>query len=140
MIKQYRFVNDIDRFKALASIIDNYLWKVYPEIVNEQTSSMQKKFLTSSRSMNTPNATYTMGQKTNYDRLYLITAAQSLSVGAAVATGAPCLWQVVNVMRSTVSYFNGNWVFTTYVSIIEANRSADYTLSFRWMTTTQPTR
>ena len=82
---------------------------------------------------------YTMEQKTNYDPLYLITAAQNLSVGAAVATETLCLKQVVNVIRSTISYFNENCVFTTFFSMSEANRSADYTLSFCWMVI-QPTR
>ena len=83
---------------------------------------------------------YTMEQKTNYDPLYLITAAQNLSVGAAVATETLCLKQVVNVIRSTISYFNENCVFTTFFSMSKANRSADYTLSFCWMVTIQPTR
>ena len=141
MIKQFRFVHDIDRFKALVSIIDNYLWKVYPVIINKQTSFLHKlkKILISRKGINTPNAIYTMEQKTNYDPLYLITAAQNLSVGAAVATGTLCLKQVVNVIRSTISYFNENCVFTTFFSMSEANRSADYTLSFCWMVI-QPTR
>lgn len=99
-----------------------------------------KKILISRKGINTPNAIYTMEQKTNYDPLYLITAAQNLSVGAAVATGTLCLKQVVNVIRSTISYFNENCVFTTFFSMSEANRSTDYTLSFCWMVTIQPTR
>lgn len=100
----------------------------------------KKEFLTSRKGRNTPNSVYTIEQKTNYDPLHLITAAENLSVGAAVTTETLCLKQIVNVIRSTVSYFDGNCVFTTVVSASKANLSADYTLRFCWMAITQPTR
>lgn len=145
MIKQFRFVYDIYRFRAMVFIIDNYILKVHLVITNRQTSfyyklKQKKEFLTSRKGRNTPNSVYTIEQKTNYDPLHLITAAENLSVGAAVTTETLCLKQIVNVIRSTVSYFDGNCVFTTVVSASKANLSADYTLRFCWMAITQPTR
>ena len=143
MMKQFRCLHDIYMFRALVFIIDNYILKVHLVITNRQTSfyyklKQKKEFLTSRKGRNTPNSVYTIEQNTNYDPLHLITAA--VTVGATVTMGTLCLKQIVNVIRSTVSYFNGNCVFTPDVSASKANRSADYTLRFCWMAITQPTR
>ena len=145
MMKQFRFLHDIYMFRALVFTIDNYILKVHLVITNRQTSfyyklKQKKEFLTSRKGRNTPNSVYTIEQNTNYDPLHLSTAAENVSVGATVTMGTLCLKQKVNVIRSTVSYFNGNCVFTTDVSASKANRSADYTLRFCWMAITQPTR